>query len=128
MRKAIAGAVLGLIVMSGPAEAHVKKFPSEVTIDYLPTTAGIVQGNGRVLGTRTECYVGRTVTLLDNGVFLAEMTTEMESDGVGRWRRTGPYTNGHTYRAVIEPLTFKKNARHRHRCAGDDAQLTQSSS
>ena len=102
----------------GPAAAHIKTFPTDVTLKVSDTNVergDFVVFTARVTSPKHACEVGRTVQLLRDGVVIATKTTN--SNGVVRFRVK--ITSKATYQARVLPELLVKNHFHTHRCAGD---------
>jgi hypothetical protein len=109
--------ILLLGALGGPAEAHTRTFATTVTLSHMPLGAGTAFGN--VFSNRSECDVGRTVDLyLTSSADPVGSTTSTAVGDDGQWSINGNF-GGSSYYATVTRVTFKRNARHRHRCGGD---------
>ncbi|MGH2701577.1 MAG: hypothetical protein ACRDJ2_07345 [Actinomycetota bacterium] len=105
--------LLGLILATSPAQAHARKFPTQVSLSYDGTTF-----SGQVRSQNPDCVPARQVTLFQRargGNDVARSTTT--TDGGGNFAFTAPGENGLFY-VQVSPKNLTGGYAHSHSCRG----------
>ena len=105
--------LLGLVVATSPAQAHARKFPTQVSLSYDGTTF-----SGQVSSTNPDCVPGRQVTLFQRargGDDVAQAITT--TDGDGNYSFALPDENGLFY-VQVSAMNIPGGYQHSHTCNG----------